>query len=220
MKFCPPWIRRRQRTISRKVESKRRLRRSLRLEAMELRLPLAFDVLLNGGSIQFWGSVGNDTLTLSVAPGGELAHDIPAAGNLVSSIDMDSTQPGVQSILAASVGSLQVFGGSGDDFVDASQLIFGVGLFGNDGNDTLKGGAGDDDIRGGNDDDTLEGNGGSDRLDWNDSGSSLGNDILRGGPGSDFLLGGPTDQFYGGDDTDTVTTYFNQRGKQLTQPTI
>ncbi len=76
-------------------------------------------------------------------------------------------------------------------------------LFGNTGNDTLKGGAGNDFIFGDEDDDSLWGGKGDDQISggtgndrmWGDAGNDLlegddGNDSLYGGAGNDTLVGG------------------------------
>ncbi|WP_298860656.1 Hint domain-containing protein [uncultured Sulfitobacter sp.] len=108
-----------------------------------------------------------------------------------------------------------IFGGAGDDSLDARLDTSGVGLFGFDGNDTLRGGSGDDYIDGGDGDDflttgegqdTLFGGAGNDTL-MNSAGNdslvggdgddsiiaTLGNDTLEGGDGNDTLRGGDDD---------------------------
>ncbi len=73
-------------------------------------------------------------------------------------------------------GRIIISGGEGDDSIDARGITFGVEIFGDAGNDTLKGGKGADVIAGGEGDDMLRG---GDRR-----------DILIGGLGNDTLAGG------------------------------
>ncbi len=185
-------------------KQRRAIKKQLRMEPLEARLPLAFDVSLQGSVVVFTGGSGVNSLTLSAGPGNLLQHNLATGGNLVSAVDMNSLAAGEQTIEVGSIVSLNVFGGTENDFVDASLLNIAVSLYGGLGNDILLGGAASDDIRGGDGDDTLEGNGGDDFLDWNDPEQSLGNDVLRGGAGNDSLLGGRFDQFFGGADTDSV----------------
>jgi len=85
----------------------------------------------------------------------------------------------------------RVVGGSADDLLVGNDL-YGVGLYGGLGSDTLKGGARGDFLRGGNGPDLLVGGGGSDEL-----AGQAGNDRIRAGPGRDRCLGGSgNDVFY------------------------
>ncbi len=178
-------------------KTRKALKKQLRFEPLEARLPLAFDVSLTGNAVQFNGSPSNDTLTLSITPTNLLQHNIPIGGNLVSSVDMDSATVGEQSIDINSIGSLQVFAGPGNDTVNASLLSIGILLSGGAGNDTLRGGSGNDVIRGDDGDDTLTGSAGSDSLVGGanndlyvfDADSPLGSDTVveRSGGGTDTL---------------------------------
>ena len=116
------------------------------MELLESRWTPAFDVTLSGGAVTFNGGDTDDSLTLSVTAGGLLRHNLALTANLASVTDMDSTQAGVQSIALASVTSMDIFAGSGNDLVDASIMQIGIRIFGGAGNDTLRGGAGDDDL--------------------------------------------------------------------------
>ncbi|MGB0695292.1 MAG: DUF4114 domain-containing protein [Rhodospirillaceae bacterium] len=86
-------------------------------------------------------------------------------------------------------GNDTLYGEAGDDL-----------LKGNGGDDYLDGGTGQDVLRGGTGNDTLDGGEGDDRLH-----GGMGNDILEGGLGIDFLRGGKGDDILsGGDGADTL----------------
>ena len=87
---------------------------------------------------------------------------------------------------------LTVLGNAGDD------MIYGTSL-----DDDLRGGAGNDDIRGRAGDDSLRGNGGADNMRGgpgdDDIRGGLGNDVARGNAGADELRGqGGDDELRGG----------------------
>ena len=80
----------------------------------------------------------------------------------------------------APTGRIVVYGQAGDDDIQvASNISLSAWLYGDDGNDRLKGGAGDDVLFGGAGDDLLMGGGGR--------------DLLVGGTGSDRILGNADD---------------------------
>ena len=147
----------------RKKRTRRLLRKTLCIEGLEIRIPLAFSITSSGGSITLTGDAADDFLVLSVSSEGYFRHNISLSGNLVSEIDVDGSMAGEQSILATSVTSITVYGNAGNDTVDAS-LWSGVGLtvYGGLGNDTLKGSVGNDKLFGQDGDDLLIGNGGRD----------------------------------------------------------
>ena len=97
--------------------------------------------------------------------------------------------------LTGGTGSASLFGGDGDDLLQArTGSTSSVMLDGGDGADILRGGNGADILLGGTGSDSLSGLGGNDSLlggDDNDvlSGGS-GNDTLKGGNGDDLLIGG------------------------------
>ena len=77
--------------------------------------------------------------------------------------------------------NVELSGGIGDDILSVTGTASQANFFGDDGNDTLQGGAGAETLSGG-----------------------TGNDILQGGAGADTLLGGVgTDTLTGGDGIDT-----------------
>ncbi|NQZ52231.1 MAG: hypothetical protein HRT95_19285 [Moritella sp.] len=98
--------------------------------------------------------------------------------------------------------SLNINAGSGDDYVDISEVSAGNKdvsrvINGGSGNDFIKGSDSSDIINGGSENDNINGNGGDDILsggtgdDWIEGGT--GNDTIDGGTGSDLLLGGMGD---------------------------
>jgi Ca2+-binding RTX toxin-like protein len=111
--------------------------------------------------------------------------------------------------LEGSDGNDVLEGGAGNDnfssdglailSVNGRQVTFDAGLFGGDGNDTLKGGSGNNDLFGEAGDDHLIGGNGRDLLDGGE-----GNDLLEGGAGtSNFFVGGAgNDTLVGGAGTD------------------
>ena len=131
----------------------------------------------------------------------------------------------IWSFSSGAVGRVDVFGGSGKDFLTASGPAGArlTRLFGAAGNDTLtalgkgrivlKGGLGADVLRGGVGNDQLFGGGGADKLY-----GGAGNDNLDGGLGDDWLSGGVGDDSLNGaagidtivsidgGTTDTITT--------------
>lgn len=95
----------------------------------------------------------------------------------------------------------------------ADTLLGGAGfdnLQGNTGNDSESGGAGDDFVVGGKDDDILLGDAGRDVVYGNVGADTCdggeGNDIARGGQDNDIVRGGPGDDFVSGDKGDDTVT--------------
>jgi Ca2+-binding RTX toxin-like protein len=167
-------------------------------ERLEVRCNLAFDLTLSAGDMVLSGDSSDDAVTLAVTQEGFLSHDLAWEGNLVSAIDMDSTQEGEQSLLATEVISLTILGGEGSDTIDASALGFRVMVYGGAGNDTLITGAGDDLLSGDDGDDVLQAGAGADELlgDGDAGVYSTGADTLEGGLGDDTLYG--DDPYAGG----------------------
>ncbi|MBV8687285.1 MAG: hypothetical protein JOZ90_15350, partial [Alphaproteobacteria bacterium] len=94
----------------------------------------------------------------------------------------------------------EIFGGDGDDTIDATGGGYGFPLNGEAGDDTIIGGYGYEQIRGGDGNDHLYGNSGFDTLEGGD-----GADVLDGGGWSDMLYGGAgTDTLTGGDGDDLL----------------
>ena len=72
----------------------------------------------------------------------------------------------------------QVFGGGGDDIIDASLLSYGIYFYGAEGNDTMIGGSGGDTFHGKAGADSYFGNGGDDWIHF-----ESGDIIVSGGVG-------------------------------------
>lgn len=104
---------------------------------------------------------------------------------------------------AAPIGSIRLFAGDGNDRVRLFDLDSGpVGIFaqGDDGNDTLEGGAANDTLHGNAGNDSVVGNDGNDSLDGGQN-----HDIVDGGAGDDTLRGSfGNDTLQGGDDDDLI----------------
>jgi Ca2+-binding RTX toxin-like protein len=116
--------------------------------------------------------------------------------------------------------AMKFFGGDGDDYFNNNADLFSD-AFGNDGNDTLYGGAefdrltggdgddvldgflGDDELIGGKGNDTIYGNEGNDTV-----GGGADDDVLKGNSGDDELDGGSgKDTLYGGVGDDILVGY-------------
>ncbi len=104
---------------------------------------------------------------------------------------------------------IDVFGGLGDDLLDASDYFAQESLLmvGDDGADEIRGSGGSDLLRGGAGDDLIVGNAGFDFINGGDGDDILrgngGNDVLRGEAGNDKLNGGlGSDELIGGDGDD------------------
>jgi Ca2+-binding RTX toxin-like protein len=119
------------------------------------------------------GTTGNDTIVLN--PQGNLG-------------DINVTINGVSQGVFHPTGHLIVFGQDGDDDIEvAGSIALDVLLYGDAGNDHLKGGAGSGILVGGDGDDMLIGGSGRNILIGGD-----GKDRLVGGSGDDILISGFT----------------------------
>jgi Ca2+-binding RTX toxin-like protein len=150
--------------------------------------PIPSATLTAQGGVVVTGSLAADTIVLSQS-GTNLRIDYGSA--------LTQTYP------LASVKSIYVASGVGDDLVTIKGLFPSTRVDGGDGNDKIFGGDGDelliggaqkDFIDGGLGNDRLNGNGGNDRLFGNAGADRLygydGNDYLDGGPSNDRLEGG------------------------------
>src|SRR6266566_285277 len=97
---------------------------------------------------------------------------------------------GTQRFAAASVKSVVINAGDGNDRVNVTKAIANVSIDGGAGNDVLLGGGGADLITGGAGNDIIKGR--------------SGNDQMYGGAGNDKLFGGAGNDTIGGDDEDTL----------------
>ncbi|MDZ8027217.1 MAG: calcium-binding protein [Nostoc sp. DedQUE11] len=98
----------------------------------------------------------------------------------------------VNSLAGTSIASVQFTGGAGNDLLDGADTATPLVGYGNDGNDTLKGGAGTDSLSGDAGNDLLRGGDGIDWLSGGDGNDTIigdrGNDIFVGGAGNDRLI--------------------------------
>lgn len=107
----------------------------------------------------------------------------------------------------SATGNATLYGGAGNDDITDSENA-GV-IYGEDGNDTLRGNAGNDTVFGGAGDDYAHGGSGNDTVDGGDGNDQViggwGFDLLRGGDGDDYLQGElHNDTLIGGAGNDTL----------------
>lgn len=217
-----------KKTLVRKV-AKRTLKTSqdANYESLEKRQLLAWDVSLSSiNALNFSGpSDSANNLVLTINAGGFAQHNLPLSGNLVSSLDLDSSLPGEQKLLAASVQSVSVVcnnignidgsawnqapmnitgssfddiivGSSGGDYIDAKAGNDQV--WGLDGNDRIFGETGNDTIYGGNGNDKLN----------SALHTDIDDDTIYGDAGDDEItLGYGHDYAYGGAGTDYLVDF-------------
>ena len=148
------------------------------------------DVLLGQGSTKdtLTGGLGDDRID---GGGGDVLLEFGDADLTLT----DSTLDGLGSDLLFGIVIATLIGGAGNNRIDASAFSGYTALIGEDGDDTilggaapnvLVGGAGDDVLIGNDGDDSMLGSAGKDSLD-----GGLGNDVLRGqGASNDTLTGG------------------------------
>ena len=157
------------------------------LEQLDARVTPALIAQYADGTLTVTGDAENDTGVLTADPGGNiLLNGGPIAGG-----------PTLGNTLA-----VIMRGGGGNDLLDVSNLPGAnrtVVLEGQDGDDTLAGGAAATSIVGGIGNDSLVGNAGDDNLD-----GGAGNDTLRGGQGDDRLIGGDGDDLLDGGTRDDI----------------
>ncbi len=113
-----------------------------------------------------------------------------------------SQDPATKTVICtAPVTSLLVFGGDGDEGVDAHKVPFGVVGSAGGGDDYLGGGLADDTLDGGPGSDLIKGDQGADTLL-----GGLDDDELFGGPGSDRLVGSDgRDRMFGEGNVDRLS---------------
>ena len=148
------------------------------------------------GNDNLFGGAGNDTLigwtgadTMDGGEGADL-YMVDAFDRVQDSgaIGSDRAQiyqgAGVDLNLAGWRGVERVHGYSGNDTLDASTLSDAIFLFGERGNDMLRGGAGNDTLIGGPGNDTLSGGAGND---WLSGGAGTDHFVFRAGFGRDVV---------------------------------
>ena len=111
------------------------------VEPLEDRSMLTFMATLSATAVTITGDLAGDTLTFDVDDSGFLQHDRAGDAGFNSSIDLDSSTSGDQSLLASSVTSLTVNAGDGADTITLSAALTGltgaVTINGDGGNDTV-----------------------------------------------------------------------------------
>lgn len=147
--------------------------------------------------------VKQGTTVLATSPANVQYNDISKLTiNGGSGNDLITLLPSLNTTGANSfLGTISVLGNGGNDFIDARGVTkFSVLLDGDDGNDTLLGGAKNDTLCGDAGADSVFGSAGNDTLIGGDS-----NDTLQGGSGNDVLLGqAGDDKLDGGAGNDTL----------------
>jgi Ca2+-binding RTX toxin-like protein len=173
------------------------------------------DTLSGGaGEDELFGGPGNDKVkgqgnqdTLSGGDGDDTIEGGSSYNTLDESSDVNFvvtntllTGPGTNTI--SDIDVVDLYGGPGNNLIDASSFTGRAFLNGGGGHDTLLGGAGHDVLRGGSGQDSLVGNDGDDRI----YGQGGHNDNIDGGNGDDKLDGGNgRDILAGGNDDDRLT---------------
>jgi Ca2+-binding RTX toxin-like protein len=157
-----------------------------------------------------------DRVTLTSA-GATLTVTDPGTATMIAGGDCAVVTADTASCPAAEITELDVSSGDGNDTID-NQTGVGGELFGEAGNDILRGGPAAERLDGGDGVDTLDGGGGDDRLyaaspqapDGSPDGDQLaggdGNDSIVGSGGADQANGGPGDDtLNGGSGNDVLT---------------
>ncbi len=150
------------------------------------------DDILDGGagSDSIVGGSGNDTADYSLRTNNLVIKEDPQFGD---------GEAGENDFVNADIET--VLGGSGNDLIEAGAVPTGVNaVYGNDGNDTLRGLSGADSLYGGSGDDVMDGGTENDYL----SGGA-GRDTMSGSDGNDTLDGGKgVDRIYGNRGNDRI----------------
>jgi Ca2+-binding RTX toxin-like protein len=143
-----------------------------------------------GDTVDVAGTVGNDLVTIGKFAGGVSVTGLPAQ------VTISHADSGPISDV------LRVFGGDGNDTINASAMpdVMNTSYSGGNGNDNIRGGADAEEISGEDGNDTLRGGANFDFLD-----GGAGNDFLDGGTGKDFLdAGSGNDVLVGGRGNDEL----------------
>lgn len=171
----------------------------------------AGDDTLNGGTGDdtLNGGTGDDILNGGIGADRIIGGDNTGSGDTLSYENAGST---IAVNLSSRAGSQ---GEAAGDIIDGIENVNGSDhrdlIFGDTGDNVLKGFGGNDTLAGNSGDDIIEGGDGRDFLFGNDGadilrgGSSL--DSLEGGPGADILDGGST-----GDDRDIASYFYSAEG--------
>jgi Ca2+-binding RTX toxin-like protein len=154
--------------------TRRPTRRSLRLESLESRRLMAYDISFDDGILQVEGGAGNDQIEIFYDDD-DIVVEIRdrASGNLIEDYDLD----------ADDVEQMFVYAYEGDDWI-YNMTAAPMRAYGHAGNDTIIGGVGDEYLDGGAGNDELYGMEGNDVVY-----GGAGDDVLGGGAGDDNLFG-------------------------------
>jgi len=164
---------------------------ALQLNTLEARdVPAAS---LTSGTLNLIGTSGNDSFQV-VENGGQLVvvgQKIAVNGKLVASVNMTFVKAIYTNL------------GSGNDFVDITDIPINLTAIGGTGNDYVAGGSKVNSVYGREGDDTIIGGDAADKL-YGEIGDDsifggLGKDLLSGGAGDDELDGGDADDKINGD---------------------
>jgi Ca2+-binding RTX toxin-like protein len=158
------------------------------------------------------GSVVGDDSADSVRLDGTAGNDLVTIGKISGGLSVTGLPAKVTVVHAGQTDTLDISGGDGNDTINASAMpdVLAPVLNGDNGNDSIIGGADSDAMSGGDGKDTLIGGANSDSL-KGDSGNDrlfggADSDLLDGGSGSDVLVGGRgNDRIICGDGPDRVT---------------
>jgi len=168
-----------------------------------LRNSSGVNLTVNGGQQgKLVTGVGNDTLNINAA----LVDGTDSLSMRVESGDGSDT---INYTSASASLSALIYAGGGVDNITITGLS-SVTTYGQDGDDTISGGAGIDRIYGGMGNDDINGNSGNDviRGEFGDDiiNGNNGNDSILGGDGLDTINGGSgADVLYGGNDDDIIS---------------
>jgi Ca2+-binding RTX toxin-like protein len=155
---------------------------------------------VEGGADTLIGNAGDDMFDVG-GPGATLTDDVLRGGDGYDTVFF-ATGDENHFVMTDAMSIEQVWGDQSNDLLDGRALSLGVELLGNEGNDTLYGGAGGDVIHGGEGDDLLVG--------------GAGHNVLDGGNGDDnfwfdqrfFGFGDyNTDTLDGGDGYDSIRLF-------------
>ena len=157
------------------------------------------DMLNGGNGIDTAAYKGIDTAAYKMSPEAvtvDLRHPMPTDPKVMAPMGGDAegdTLEGIENLRGSMYGDM-LTGLDPQTAEDGTVLYNGANkLFGNMGDDMLKGMGGDDTLHGGKGDDTLYGGEGDDKLM-----GEMGDDALKGEDGDDTLIGGPgADKLFG-----------------------
>ncbi len=147
------------------------------------------------------GAPGTEVVKVTDSIGGAVIYNIQSVTG-INRVTFDMRDGDDSMTLNSGSLTVNVIAGRGNDTIDATASTVSVSLRGDEGNDTLTGGAGADLIIGGDGNDVILGLGGADYID-----AGAGNDAITPGTGSDTAFGGAdadTFTWNAGDGSDVI----------------